>query len=95
MAGIISDPGVACRMHRGSPWHFFCKGSLMGTFAPRTTENIMARRPQPIDERQRRLQEGKKQADQNTPFGKQAHEFAQRAHMKRQQKKMHQQDGKR
>ena len=43
-------------------------------------------------EKQRPLEETKKKADQAGPHGKQPHEVAEEAHMKRQQKKMHEQD---
>jgi hypothetical protein len=45
-------------------------------------------------EKQRPLEETKKKADQAGPPGKQPHEVAEKAHMKRQQKKMHEQDNK-
>ena len=45
-------------------------------------------------EKQRPLEETKKKADQAGPHGKQPHEIAERANMKRQQKKMHKQDNK-
>ena len=45
-------------------------------------------------EKQRSFQEAKKKADQSGPFGKQGHEIAERANMKRQQKQMHKQDKK-
>jgi len=45
-------------------------------------------------EKQRPLEETKKKADQTGPHGKQSHEIAERANMKRQQKKMHEQDNK-
>ena len=44
-------------------------------------------------EKQRPLEETKK-AHQAGPHGKQPHEIAERANMKRQQKKMHEQDNK-
>lgn len=44
-------------------------------------------------EKQRPLEETKKKADQAGPHGKQPHEVAEEAHMKR-QKKMHEQDNK-
>ena len=46
------------------------------------------------EEKQRLLKETKKKADQAGPHGKQPHEIAERANMKRQQKKMHDQDNK-
>ena len=45
-------------------------------------------------EKQRPLEETKKKADQAGPHGKQPHEVAEEAHMKRQQKKLHEQDNK-
>ena len=45
-------------------------------------------------EKQRPLEETKKKAYQAGPHGKQLHEVAEKAHMKRQQKKMHEQDNK-
>ena len=45
-------------------------------------------------EKQRPLEETRKKADQAGPHGKQPHEIAERANMKRQQKKMHEQDNK-
>jgi hypothetical protein len=45
-------------------------------------------------EKQRPLGEAKKKAEQAGPHGKQPHEIAERANMKRQQKKMHEQDNK-
>jgi hypothetical protein len=50
--------------------------------------------PDAGDEKQRPLEEAKKKADQSGPRGKQPHEIAERANMKRQQKKMHEQDNK-
>ncbi len=45
-------------------------------------------------EKQRPLEEAKKKADQSSPYGKQPHEIAERANMKRQKKQMHEQDNK-
>jgi len=45
-------------------------------------------------EKQRPLEEAQKKADQAGPLGKQPHEVAEEAHMKRQQKSMHEQDNK-
>jgi len=45
-------------------------------------------------EKQRPLEFAKKKADQSGPHGKQPHEIAERAHMKRQQKQVHKQDNK-
>ena len=44
--------------------------------------------------KQRPLEHAKKKADQSGPAGKQPHEIAERANMKRQKKHMHQQDNK-
>jgi len=58
---------------------------------------IMAKKeplPDAGAEKQRPLEETKKKADQTGPHGKQPHEIAERANMKRQQKKMHEQDNK-
>ncbi|HMC65412.1 MAG TPA: hypothetical protein VKI65_10780 [Gemmataceae bacterium] len=40
------------------------------------------------------MEHAKKKADQSGPAGKQPHEIAERANMKRQKKHMHQQDNK-
>jgi len=46
------------------------------------------------DVKQQQLEAAKKKADQSSPFGQQPHDIAERANMKRQQKKMHEQDNK-
>jgi len=50
--------------------------------------------PDAGEEKQRPLEEAKRQADQSGPYGKQPHETAERANMKRQKKQMHKQDNK-
>ena len=50
--------------------------------------------PDAVAKKQRPLEETKKKADQAGPHGKQPHEVAEKAHMKRQKKKMHEQDNK-
>jgi len=50
--------------------------------------------PDAGEEKQRQLEEAKRQADQSGPYGKQPHEIAERANMKRQKKQMHKQDNK-
>ena len=50
--------------------------------------------PDAGSQKQRPLEDAKKKADQSGPYGKQAHDFAEEANMKRQRKQMHEQDGK-
>jgi len=50
--------------------------------------------PNTGDEKQHQLEEAKKKADQSGPHGKQPHEIAEQANMKRQQKQMHKQANK-
>jgi len=50
--------------------------------------------PDADTEKQRPLERPRKTADQAGPLGQQPHEVAEEAHMKRQQKSMHEQDNK-
>jgi hypothetical protein len=55
---------------------------------------LTPKKPSVGEVKQRQLKEAGTKADQSSPHGKQPHEIAEHANMKRQKKKMHEQDNK-